>query len=158
VQAAVDAASDEAPIKVAAGAYTEGHVHPRDDSVTTGFVTQVFYIQECTEKPQRDIRSFVVGDETIAAIYRNSAHWITSAARGGQAEDCPITTAVDEVSRAAARALGAGVRAIDLLETLDGRLLAHEANYTMESRNSISTTGVDIPGKVSDHVLRVASE
>ena len=34
----------------------------------------IFYIQEYIDKPARDIRSFVVGDETIAAIYRYSDH------------------------------------------------------------------------------------
>jgi [lysine-biosynthesis-protein LysW]--L-2-aminoadipate ligase len=51
----------------------------------------IFYIQEYIDKPARDIRSFVVGDETIAAIYRYSEHWITNTARGGKAENCPVT-------------------------------------------------------------------
>src|SRR5512138_2334254 len=41
----------------------------------------IFYIQEYIRKPGRDIRAFVIGDETIAAIYRNSEHWITNTAR-----------------------------------------------------------------------------
>ena len=45
----------------------------------------IFYIQEFVEKPGRDIRAFVVGDRTIAAIYRRSSHWITNTARGGPA-------------------------------------------------------------------------
>ena len=32
----------------------------------------IFYIQEYIHKPMRDIRAFVVGDETICAIYRDS--------------------------------------------------------------------------------------
>ena len=43
----------------------------------------IFYIQEYIDKPDRDIRSFVVGDETICAITRSSEHWITNTARGG---------------------------------------------------------------------------
>jgi [lysine-biosynthesis-protein LysW]--L-2-aminoadipate ligase len=42
----------------------------------------IFYVQEYVDKPSRDIRSFVVGDETICAIYRESSHWITNTARG----------------------------------------------------------------------------
>ena len=38
----------------------------------------IFYIQKYVEKQGRDIRSFVVGNECIAAIYRNSSHWITN--------------------------------------------------------------------------------
>ena len=49
----------------------------------------IFYIQEFVRKPARDIRSFVVGDETICAIYRESEHWITNTARGGNARRLP---------------------------------------------------------------------
>jgi [lysine-biosynthesis-protein LysW]---L-2-aminoadipate ligase len=114
----------------------------------------IFYIQEYVDKPSRDIRSFVVGDETICAIYRESEHWITNTARGGRARSCHVTPEIDRLSRAAARAVGGGVLAIDLLEHPDG-LLVSEVNYTMEFRNSIDTTGVDIPGRIIDYVLRV---
>lgn len=116
----------------------------------------IFYIQEYVDKPARDIRSFVVGDETIGAIYRYSDHWITNTARGGRAERCPVTPELHRLSAAAAQAVGGGIVAVDLLETRDGRLLVNEVNYTMEFRNSIATTGVDIPGRVVDHVLQVA--
>ncbi|MCI0478106.1 MAG: RimK family alpha-L-glutamate ligase, partial [Anaerolineales bacterium] len=42
----------------------------------------IFYIQEYIKKPGRDIRAFVIGDETVGAIYRASEHWITNTARG----------------------------------------------------------------------------
>ncbi len=114
----------------------------------------IFYVQEYVNKPSRDIRSFVVGDETICAIYRESSHWITNTARGGQARNCPVTPEIDRLSSAAARAVGGGVLAVDLLEHPDGMLVS-EVNYTMEFRNSIDTTGVDIPGRIVDYVLRV---
>jgi [lysine-biosynthesis-protein LysW]--L-2-aminoadipate ligase len=115
----------------------------------------IFYIQEYIRKPQRDIRSFVVGGETICAIYRTSEHWITNTARGGKATNCPVTPEIDALSRAAAKAVGGGVVAIDLLERPSGELVVNEVNYTMEFRNSIDTTGVDIPGRVVDYVMRV---
>lgn len=115
----------------------------------------IFYIQEYVDKPARDIRSFVVGDETIAAIYRYSDHWITNTARGGRAENCPVTPEINRLSLAAAKAVGGGVVAVDLLETQDGRLLVNEVNYTMEFRNSIDTTGVNIPDKVVDYIVKV---
>jgi [lysine-biosynthesis-protein LysW]---L-2-aminoadipate ligase len=115
----------------------------------------IFYIQEFVRKPARDIRSFVVGDETICAIYRESSHWITNTARGGEARNCPVTPEIDRLSRAAGRAVGGGVLAIDLLEHPDGMMVS-EVNYTMEFRNSIETTGVDIPGRIVDYVMAVA--
>lgn len=117
----------------------------------------IFYLQEHVDKPGRDIRSFVVGDETICAITRESPHWITNTARGGRAANCPVTTEIDELSRAAARAVGGGVVAIDLLETPDGRVLVNEVNHTMEFRNSIAPTGVDIPARIVDYVVSVGA-
>ena len=113
----------------------------------------IFYIQEFVNKPGADIRTFVVGDETICGITRSSEHWITNTARGGQAANCLITAEIDDLSRAAARAVGGGIVAVDLLEDLDGRLLVNEVNYTMEFRNSIEPTGVDIPGRIVSYVL-----
>jgi len=115
----------------------------------------IFYVQEYIDKPARDIRSFVVGDETIAAIYRYSEHWITNTARGGRAVNCPVTPDIHQVSLAAAKAVGGGVVAVDLLETQDGRLLVNEVNYTMEFRNSIDTTRVNIPEVVADYIINV---
>ncbi len=112
----------------------------------------IFYIQEYVEKKGRDIRSFVVGDECIAAIYRSSEHWITNTALGGTATGCPIDDELAEVSLRAARAVGGGVVAVDLFETPAG-LLVNEVNYTMEFKNSIDTTGVNIPEKIVDYVL-----
>ena len=123
--------------------------------VLGNYLHSIYYIQEYIQKPGRDIRAFVVGSETIAAIYRASEHWITNTARGGQASNCPVTPELDEVCVRAARAVGGGVVAIDLLEAPEG-LLVNEVNYTMEFRNSIDTTGVNIPAKVIDYVLEVA--
>ena len=44
--------------------------------------------------------------------------------------------------------------AIDLFES-DRGLLVNEVNYTMEFRNSIDTTGVDIPARIVDYVMAV---
>ncbi len=121
------------------------------------YVHSIFYVQEYVPKPDRDIRSFVVGDECICAIYRSSPHWITNTALGGKASNCPVTPEIAELSLRAARAVGGGVVAVDLLESPEG-LLVNEVNYTMEFRNSIDTTGVSIPAKIVDYVLAVARQ
>ena len=113
----------------------------------------IFYVQEYIEKQGADIRAFVIGDETICAITRRSEHWITNTARGGQAVNCPITAEIDELSRAAAKAVGGGIVAVDLLQDSNGRMLVNEVNYTMEFHNSIEPTGVDIPARIVDYVF-----
>lgn len=117
----------------------------------------IYYIQEYVEKHGRDIRTFVVGDETICGIYRTSPHWITNTARGGKATNCPITPEMNELCVRAAQAVGGGVVALDLFEDDQRGLLVNEINYTMEFRNSIDTTGVNIPARVIDYVLKVAN-
>lgn len=115
----------------------------------------IFYIQEYIRKPGRDIRAFVVGDETIAAIYRTAEHWITNTARGGQTSNCPVTPELNRICVAAARAVGGGIVGVDLLEDPERGYLVNEVNYTIEFRNSIAVTGVDIPNRIIDYVLAV---
>jgi [lysine-biosynthesis-protein LysW]--L-2-aminoadipate ligase len=115
----------------------------------------IYYIQEYVQKPGRDIRAFVIGNQTICAIYRASGHWITNTARGGQASNCPVTPELNGLCQRAARAVGGGVLAIDVLEDPDRGFLVNEVNHTMEFRNSIHTTGVDIPARVVEYVLAV---
>jgi [lysine-biosynthesis-protein LysW]--L-2-aminoadipate ligase len=114
----------------------------------------VVYLQEHIDKPGRDIRAFVVDGETICAVYRESDHWITNTARGARTSNCVVTDELDALCRRAARAVGGGALAIDLLESGD-RLLVSEVNAGMEFRNSIEVTGVDIPGRVADFVIAV---
>jgi [lysine-biosynthesis-protein LysW]--L-2-aminoadipate ligase len=121
------------------------------------YIHSIYYIQEYVPKPGRDIRAFVVGDETIGAIYRYSDHWITNTARGGKATKCDVTPELDDLCVRAAKAVGGGVVAIDVLEAPEG-LLVNEVNYTMEFRNSIDATGVNIPGRVVDYAIALAQK
>ncbi len=115
----------------------------------------IFYIQRYVEKPGRDIRAFVVGDECIAAIYRSSTHWITNTARGGRATKCQVTDALAQIALAGARAVGGGIVALDIFETDEGYQV-NEINYTMEFKNSIAPTGVNIPARIVDYVVEQA--
>ena len=117
----------------------------------------VFYIQEFIQKPGRDIRTFVIGDRTVCAIYRNSSHWITNTARGGKAEICPVTQELNDLSVAAAQAVGGGVIAVDILEDPQRGYLINEVNHTMEFHSTVPLTGVDIPGMLIDYGLSVVN-
>lgn len=123
-----------------------------------GYTHGAFYIQEYVDKPGRDIRTMVVGDRVIYAIYRHSDHWITNTARGGAAEPCPLHPEIVHLSQAATQAVGGGVVAVDLLETADGRLLVNEINHTPEFHGATQVAEVDIAGEIVDYVLRIAKE
>ncbi len=126
-----------------------------EHKASLGVLHQVYYIQEYIHKPGRDIRAFVIGEEPICAIYRTSENWITNTARGGVASNCPLTPDLIDICRRTAQAIGGGLLAIDVFETERG-LMVNEVNHTMEFRNSITTTGVNIPARMVDYVLHVA--
>lgn len=118
----------------------------------------IFYVQELIHKPERDIRAFVVGGECIGAIYRTSAHWITNTARGAKASNCEVTPEISDLAVRSAAAVDGRIVAIDLVEDPRahngwGGLLVIEINHTMEFKNSVSTTGVDIPRRMGEYAI-----
>jgi [lysine-biosynthesis-protein LysW]--L-2-aminoadipate ligase len=119
------------------------------------FEHSIFYMQRYVEKRGRDIRSFVIGDRCVAAIYRTGSHWKTNTALGASVSNCIVTGEISTLSLDSARAVGGGVLAVDLFETSRG-LMVNEVNDTMEFKNSIEPTGVDIPRLVAEHVVRIA--
>ena len=118
-------------------------------------IHSVFYVQEYVPKPDRDLRVFVVGDETVAAMYRRSAEWRTNAARGGATEAAPLSPELTELAVKAAKAVGGGVLAVDLMESPSG-LVVHEVNPTPEFKALSAATGVDIAGRIVDYSVGVA--
>ena len=123
-----------------------------------GYVHSVFYIQEYVDKPGRDIRTLVAGDEVVYAVYRRADHWITNTARGGEPQRCPLSPEIARLSAAAARAVGGGIVAVDLLETADGRLLVNEVNHTPEFHGAMQATEADIAGRMVEYVMKIARE
>lgn len=123
-----------------------------------GVAHGVFYIQEYVDKPGRDIRTMVVGDNVVYAVYRQSAHWITNTARGGEALPCRLTPDLVALSQKAAQAVGGGIVAVDLLETAEGELLVNEVNHTPEFHGAAQATDTDIAGCIIDYVVHRAEE
>jgi [lysine-biosynthesis-protein LysW]--L-2-aminoadipate ligase len=118
----------------------------------------IFYIQEFIEKPDRDIRAFVIDNRTVCAIYRKSPHWITNTARGGSADICPVTSELDDLCQRAAMAVGGGALAIDIIEDPQRGQLVNEINHTMEFHSTVPLTGIDLPGLLVEHALDKASK
>ena len=115
----------------------------------------VYYLQEKVKRPPRDIRAVVVGDRTIAAIYRISTtgDWRTNTARGGRAENLPITKELDDLCVRATKPFGSGIYGVDLMESEERGLLVHEVNNTTEFKNVLAQSHVDIPGMIVDYLV-----
>jgi len=118
---------------------------------------QIYYAQEMVQRPPRDLRVFVIGDDVPVAIYRvnETGDWRTNTARGGKVENCPVTAEIRELALKAASAVGGGVFGVDMMESKEG-LVVHEINGTVEFKNTVPATGVDIPGMIVDYAMKVA--
>lgn len=121
----------------------------------SSYYHSVFYVQEYIEKPDRDIRAFVIGDETVGAAYRVSNHWLTNAARGGWTVPCPVTPELHKLCIRAARAVGGQALAVDLMETPRG-LTVHEVNCAMEFKASMMAIDANIPELLIEYCAQVA--
>ncbi len=124
-------------------------------------VQHIYYLQHFVETfhngRHSDVRAVVVGDELIAAIRRVSPNWPTNTARGATTENQPLTPELEDICLRAADAMGGGVLAMDLLRGPDGWMV-HEVNHNLEFRNTIAPTGVDIPGRILQHVVAEARQ
>jgi len=67
-----------------------------------------------------------------------------------------MTPELREICQQTAQALGGGLLAIDVFETAEG-FTVNEVNHTMEFRNSITTTGVNIPSLMVGYVVDTAN-
>jgi len=112
----------------------------------------IFYVQEFVETGNKDIRAFVLGDEVVGAAYRESDHWITNAARGGESSPYPLTDELRDIVGATSRVFGGGALAVDLLES-DRGLLINEINCSMEFKESMKAIDEDIPARLLDYTI-----
>jgi [lysine-biosynthesis-protein LysW]---L-2-aminoadipate ligase len=115
---------------------------------------QAYYLQEYVDKPGRDLRVFVIGGRAVAGIERRSEHWITNTARGATTAGLKLDPEISRLACAASAAVGGGQVAVDLVERNTGELLVLEVNHSMEFRNSIEVTGVDIPALMVEHAMQ----
>ena len=117
-------------------------------------IHQVHFLEEFVERPPRDIRVIVIGDNVAAGIYRNSGdgNWKTNTHLGGSAEICEISNELEDICIKAKDAVYGDIVGIDLMESKDKGMVVHEINNTTEFRNVVKVTGVDIPKLMLEYV------
>jgi [lysine-biosynthesis-protein LysW]--L-2-aminoadipate ligase len=121
---------------------------------------RIYYVQEMIDRPPRDIRCIVVGDQLVTAIYRYSAEneWRTNVARGGKAELTPITKQLEDLALKAAKAVGGGILGVDMMEDKKHGLIVHEVNNTVEFHGAASVSKADIPAAMIEYAVRIAKK
>jgi len=110
----------------------------------------IFYIQEFIDKPERDIRAFVIGEEVVKAVYLIANQATSTSNDNLTVIECELTQEIERIALAAAHAVGGGVLAVDLIENGD-ELMAIEVDYTIEfSRLGL---GEELAPRIIEYVL-----
>ena len=120
---------------------------------------RIYYLQEMVDRPPRDIRVITIGEQAVAAMYRQSGgRFRTNVASGGDPEICEITGELEDMAIAASRAAGGGILGVDIMEDKKRGMVVHEVNGTVEFRGLSSVSRRDIPRAMIefavDHIHR----
>ena len=121
-------------------------------------IHHIHFLEEFVQRPPRDIRIIVIGDNVAAGIYRNSGdgNWKTNTHLGGSAEICEISNELEDMCIKAKNAVYGDIVGIDLMESNEKGMVVHEINNTTEFRNVVRVTGIDIPKLMLEHVMEIA--
>lgn len=122
--------------------------------------SRIYYFQELVDRPSRDIRCIVIGDQIVASVYRYSSEneWRTNVAVGGRTEVAPLTSELQEIVLKASNAVGGGILGVDLMEDSKRGYLVHEVNNTVEFRGASTVCKSDIAGAMTDYLLKISSK
>jgi ribosomal protein S6--L-glutamate ligase len=111
----------------------------------------VIYAQKAVRHPGHDYRAFVLGGEILGAIRRlaPAGDWRTNVALGGRPEPCRLDPERERLALDAARAVGAEMAGVDLLDDLDrGGPVVLEVNAVPGWKALAGATGVDVAAAV----------
>lgn len=122
-----------------------------------GPLDRIYYLQEMVNRPPRDIRVIVIGDQVVAAMYRTSSgSFKTNIAVGGEPVVCEITKELEDVCMRAAKAVGGGILGVDVMEDKKRGLVVHEVNNTVEFKGLAKVAKKDIPKEMIDFAIKSA--
>jgi RimK family alpha-L-glutamate ligase len=114
----------------------------------------VYYVQRTVDHDGTDIRAFVLGGRVVAAIERRASGWRTNLARGGTARGISLSEQLSALAVRAAAAVGADYAGVDLVTGRDGTTYVIEVNGIPGWRGLQEATGLDIAGRLLDHLAR----
>ena len=122
--------------------------------------SRIYYFQELINRPSRDIRCIVIGDQIVASVFRYSSEneWRTNVAVGGRTEMAPLTSELKEIVLKASNAIGGGILGVDLMEDKERGYLVHEVNNTVEFRGASAVCKSDIAGAMTDYLVKMSSK
>ncbi|MBI2140197.1 RimK family alpha-L-glutamate ligase [Candidatus Woesearchaeota archaeon] len=127
------------------------------DALTT--LRQPFLIQEYIETGGEDIRVIVAGEAILACMKRKAVMGEKRANIHAGGEGAPYlpSALIKKISVEAAKAVGAELCAVDILEGAKGPLVV-EVNLSPGLQGITKTTGVDVAGKIAKFLFERTKE
>lgn len=125
--------------------------------LSDGPLDRIYYLQEMINRPPRDIRVIVVGDQVISAMYRTSSGGFkTNIALGAEPILCEVTKELEDVCMKASKAVGGGILGVDIMEDEKRGLVVHEVNNTVEFKGLSKVSKKNIPKEMIDFAIKQA--
>jgi ribosomal protein S6--L-glutamate ligase len=120
---------------------------------------QPFLLQEYIETDSTDTRAFVVGDEVVASMKRIA---VTGEKRanihaGGRGEATTLSAQAKKIAIQAARAMGAEICGVDMLESVRGPKVI-EVNVSPGLQGISKATGVQVAEKIAKYLFERTKE
>ena len=118
-----------------------------------------FLIQEYIETDGSDIRAIVIGDKVAASMKRKAVFGEKRANihAGGKGEPIVLDPHTKKIAVSAAKAIGAEICAIDILETVKGPEVI-EANLSPGLQGITAATKIDVADKIARYLHDRAKE
>ncbi len=113
---------------------------------------QVIFMQEYLPHGLQDIRTLVVGNKVIAAMYRISNDWKSNISEGAIPKPCEIDESLEQLSIDASKTLGCELAGIDLIEAKDQRYVI-EVNPSPGWKGLQSVTEHSIADTIINNIL-----
>ena len=114
---------------------------------------KIIYLQRFIPHKQPDFRTFILGDQCVAAMSRHSKNWKSNLHTGGTAQHHNPSSEAVEISLQSAQTMGADYCGIDLLPGDDGLLYILEVNSTPGWRGLQSVSPINIAEKIVSYSL-----
>lgn len=113
---------------------------------------QVIFMQEYLPHGQQDIRTLLVGNKVIAAMYRVSENWKSNISEGAIPKPCKIDDSLEQLSIDASKALGCELAGVDIVEAKDKRFVI-EVNPSPGWKGLQSVTEHSLANAIVNYIL-----
>jgi RimK family alpha-L-glutamate ligase len=159
--AAFKAFGGEAIVKPVFGSRGIGAARISDTDVaervfrTLRFYRHVIYVQEFVPHGKRDIRTFVIGGQVVAAMYRVANSWKTNVSQGASSVRANLPQETEKLAIDAAKVIGCEIAGVDIMENKKGPVI-NEVNSQPGWRGLQTTTKLTIADQIAEYVLSKA--